>query len=103
LYLPLDCFAPSEVANFPRQELLGITISYAKLAQFLNEAEKLQQRRQPVLGEESGGKKSTLYTKKTKRPVTLTEELSAYREKGFRDAERKGEDQAVVEDPDFSM
>ena len=103
MHLPLDCFATSEVANFHSEDLLGVTILYAKLAQFLNEAEKLQRKRQPALGEESGGKKSTLRTKKRKRPPTLTEELSSDRERGFRDTENTVEDRTVVEDTVFSI
>ncbi|KAG4426843.1 hypothetical protein IFR04_000274 [Cadophora malorum] len=58
LHLPLDCFADSEVATFDSEELPGITITYPQLAEFLDKAERLQRTKQPVLGEESIGKKS---------------------------------------------
>jgi hypothetical protein len=99
--LPLDCFATSEIANFQNEGLPGFTISYTKLAQFLDRAERLQQMRQPALGEESGGKKSSRHTKKRKHPSTPTEQLSSGREKEFRDAEGKVKERTVIEDQDF--
>merc|ERR1711939_382911 len=101
LHLPLDCFADSEVATFDSEELPGITISYPQLAEFLDKAERLQHTKQPVLGEESIGKKSRRPTKKRKRPPTPIGEISSDKEMEFRDAENAVEGRTVVEDSDF--
>jgi len=97
----LDCFADSEVATFDSEELPGITISYPQLAEFLDKAERLQHTKQPVLGEESIGKKSRRPTKKRKRPPTPIGEISSDKEMEFRDAENAVEGRTVVEDSDF--
>jgi hypothetical protein len=81
--------------------LPGITITYAKLAEFLDEAEGLQRVRQPALGEKRIGKESRRRTKKRKRRSTPTEQLSSDREREFRDAESNVERRTVVEDGDF--
>lgn len=47
------------------------------------------------------GKKSRERIKKRKRHSTSPEQLSSDREREFRDAERKVEGRAVVEDSDF--
>jgi hypothetical protein len=101
LYIPLDSFADSEVATLKSEGLPGITITYPKLAEFLDKAERLQRTRQPALGEESIGKKLKWQTKKRKRHSTPTEQLSSDREREFRNAERKVEGRTVVEDRDF--
>jgi len=101
LHIPLDCFADSEVATFDSEEHPGITITYPQLAEFLDKAERLHRTRQPVLGEESIGKKSRRRTKKRKRPPTPTEEISSDKEMEFRDAENAVEGRTVVEDSDF--
>jgi hypothetical protein len=100
LHLPLDCFPTSEVATLNSVGLPGITITYTKLAEFLDKAERLQRIRQPALGEKSIGKKSRRQTKKRKRHSTPTEQLSSDREGEFRDAESKVEGRTVVEDGD---
>jgi hypothetical protein len=101
LHLPLDYFATSEVATFKSEGLLGITIPYLTLSEFLNKAERLQRTRQPALGEESIGKKSKRLTRKRKRPSTPTGQLSSNTERKYRDEERKEEGRTGVEDGDF--
>jgi hypothetical protein len=101
LHLPLDCFATSKLTKFKSQGRPGVTITYAQFAEFLEKAERLQQVKQPALGEESTGIKSTQRIKKRKRPSTPVEQLSSDREVEFRDAESKAEGRTVVEDRDF--
>lgn len=101
LHLPLDYFANSKVVTFKSKEILGITITYPQLAEFLDKAERLQRTRQPATGEESIRKKSSRRTKKRKRPFTLTEQISLNREREFRNAEREVDRRTVVEDSDF--
>ncbi|KAH8751835.1 hypothetical protein BGZ57DRAFT_913231 [Hyaloscypha finlandica] len=101
LHLPLDYFANSEVATFKSDGIPGITITYPQLAEFLDKAERLQRIRQPAIGEESIGKKSSRRTKKRKRPPTPTDQISSDREREFRDVEREVEGRTVVEDSDF--
>ncbi len=99
--LPLDRFATSEVATLNIEGLPGITITYANLAEFLDNAERLQQVKQPPLGEKSIGKKSKERTKKRKRDSTSPEQLSSDREREFRNAEGEVERRTVVKDRDF--
>ncbi|KAI9735395.1 MAG: hypothetical protein M1818_006401 [Claussenomyces sp. TS43310] len=101
LHIPLDRFATSEVATLKSEGLLGITIPYTCLAQYLNKAERLEGMRQPLLGEEGTGKKSTRPTRKRRRPHTPPEQLSSDREKEFRNAESRAAGRAEVEDGDF--
>ncbi|KFY32153.1 hypothetical protein V493_00464 [Pseudogymnoascus sp. VKM F-4281 (FW-2241)] len=101
LHLPLDYFATFEVATLNPEGLPGITITYAKLAEFLDQAERLQRIRQPALGEKRIGKKSSRQTRKRKRRSTPPEQLSSDRERDFRNAESKVEGRTVVEDGDF--
>jgi hypothetical protein len=101
---PRHCIFPSttsEVATLESEGLPGITITYTKLAEFLDKAERLQRIRQPALGEKSSGKKSRRQTKKRKRRSTPPEQLSSDREREFRDAESKVEGRTVIEDRDF--
>jgi hypothetical protein len=101
LHLPLDCFATSEVATLKSEGLPGITITYTKLAEFLDKTARLERISQPALGEKSIGKKSRRQTKKRKRYSTPTEQLSSDRERELGDAEGKVEGRTVVEDKDF--
>jgi hypothetical protein len=101
LHLPLDCFVTSEVATLKSEGLLVITITYTKLAEFLDKTARLQRISQPALGEESIGKKSRRQTKKRKRYSTPTEQLSSDRERELGHAESKVEGRTVVKDKDF--
>jgi hypothetical protein len=96
-----DCFADSEVATLKSQRLPGIVITYLKLAEFWDKAERLQQSRQPALGKEGTGKKSKRRTKKRKLHSIPTEHLSPDREREFRETEREVEGRMAVDDSGF--
>ncbi|KAI9736071.1 MAG: hypothetical protein M1818_006247 [Claussenomyces sp. TS43310] len=101
LSLPLNCFATSEIATLDSGPVPNIIITYKELARFLGTAEELQQVKQPALGGERHGVKSSRQTKKRKRSSTPPEEISFDKETIFRDAESKIEKQTAIEDTNF--
>ncbi|KAG4024933.1 hypothetical protein MFRU_078g00040 [Monilinia fructicola] len=97
LDIPLDSFATSEVADLD-QPVPVISITYEKLAAFLNEGEELER----IRGKVEGGKKTSRKTKKRKREVTPMDlPLDSKKERKFLKAEKKEERVARLRDPSF--
>lgn len=98
LHIPLSSFAPSEVVEL-KEPTPDITITYAQLATFLNQAESMQQVKQ-LENEETGAKKSTRKTRKRKREATPTE-LPIKRERQFLEQEKRVERMTTRQDRAF--
>ncbi|KAA8570597.1 hypothetical protein EYC84_002854 [Monilinia fructicola] len=94
----LSSFAPSEVVEL-KEPTPDITITYAQLATFLNQAESMQQVKQ-LENEETGAKKSTRKTRKRKREATPTE-LPIKRERQFLEQEKRVERMTTRQDRAF--
>jgi hypothetical protein len=100
LALPLDLFATSSIRSH-NPASPTITIAYAKLANFLKEAEKLAGVRTTASRQPPRGKKSLRQTKKRKRVPTPPEELSSDTERRYSEREAFAEGRQNASDEDY--